>query len=125
METAQNPASISPPAARTERVDLDTPIQRGEQTITSVVVREPRAPELRGLGLREVMNGDANALFTLLTRITVPPLVASEVNDLGAADLAAFAGAVSGFFMSSAEKAAMAAYFGMEAAGPEMGASTA
>lgn len=112
METAQNPASQSPPAPRLETVDLETPIRRGEQLLASIQVREPRAPELRGLNLREVMNGDSNALFILLTRITMPPLLQHEVDQLGAADLAAFGGAVSGFFMSSAEKAAIAAYFG-------------
>ena len=34
-----------------EPVPLDTPIQRGEQTITEVIVRKPMAGELRGVAL--------------------------------------------------------------------------
>ena len=38
-----------------EGVTLDTPIKRGDQTITRVQVRKPNAGALRGLSLVEVL----------------------------------------------------------------------
>lgn len=96
-----------------ETVPLDNPIQRGEQTIDAVQIRKPKAGELRGLNLQAVSQGDTNALLTLLPRITVPPLLQHEVDELEPEDLTAMAGAVMGFFMTKAERAAMHRLLGM------------
>ena len=52
---------------------LDTPINRGDQTITRVQVRKPNAGALRGLSLVEVLQMNVTALQTLLPRVTEPP----------------------------------------------------
>lgn len=43
-------------------VTLDNPIQRGEQTISDIVVRKPMAGQLRGLNMTDILQMDVNAL---------------------------------------------------------------
>jgi hypothetical protein len=68
-------------------VTLDTPIQRGEQTIETVQIRKPRAGELRGLALVDLGQLKVDALGVLLPRITLPPLSPAEVANMDPADL--------------------------------------
>jgi hypothetical protein len=92
---------------------LETPISRGEQTIASIKLRKPNAGELRGLQLQSLMQGDVNAVLALIPRITIPPLVAEEAEQLDLSDLSAIAGTVSGFFMSKSEQAMLARVMGV------------
>ena len=68
-------------------VTLDTPIQRGETTITEINVRKPQSGELRGLNLTDILQMDVNALTKLLPRITNPALTEAEASALDPADL--------------------------------------
>jgi len=90
--------TLSPP------VELDTPVKRGEQEIAKVQVRKPMAGELRGLSLVDLAQLDANALFKLLPRITLPTLTAPEVQGLDPADLLALGAEVSGFLLQKAAR---------------------
>jgi hypothetical protein len=78
-------------------ITLDTPIQRGETTITTVQVLKPNAGTLRGVGLAAVANADVDALLMVLPRMTVPPLTREECARLELPDLVALAGQVVGF----------------------------
>lgn len=69
------------------KVTLDTPIQRGETTITEINVRKPQSGELRGLNLTDILQMDVNALTKLLPRITIPALTEADVSALEPADL--------------------------------------
>lgn len=72
----------------TERtVELDTPIIRGQQEITSVVVRKPQSGALRGTRLQGLMDMDVNAMMVVLPRVTTPALTAQEINAMDPADL--------------------------------------
>lgn len=87
-------------------IELDQPLQRGEQTINAVALRRPRAGELRGIDLAGLIRQlDYGALETLLPRISEPTLTRSDVANLDPADLTALAGEVVLFFVP---KAAMA-----------------
>lgn len=68
-------------------VTLDTPIKRGETTITEINVRKPQSGELRGLNLNDILQMDVNALTKLLPRITSPALTEAEASALDPADL--------------------------------------
>lgn len=82
-----------------EVVPLDTPIVRGEQTITSLTLRKPLAGELRGVRLSDLINMDVLALRTVLPRITTPSLADIEVGRMDPADLLQCGVAVSNFLL--------------------------
>lgn len=88
-------------------VDLDTPVVRGEQTISTVQIRKPHGPELRGLSLSHLLNLDYGALETLLPRITIPPLTKPEVAALDPSDLIQLGSEVMDFLLPKAAKAAL------------------
>lgn len=117
-KTAPHPAAAAPPAPPQppafETVELDTPVMRGTEAISSVQVRKPKAGEMRGLQLQMVAQGDVNAMIALLPRITLPPLMPHEVEALEVQDFGALSGAVMSFFMSRPEREAMAKMFGIQ-----------
>lgn len=93
------------PAAKmpeTAIVPLDTPIQRGDNTIASITLRKPRAGELRGLSLSELLSTNVDAHIKLLPRISTPTLIAAELEAMDPADLAALASEVVGFLLPKA-----------------------
>jgi hypothetical protein len=68
-------------------VTLDTPIIRGEQTITEITLRKPKSGELRGTSLNALVNLDIDALGKVLPRIATPQLTEFDVRDMDPADL--------------------------------------
>lgn len=70
-------------------IPLDTPIQRGQTRITEIQIRKPASGELRGLSLSALLNIQADAVITLLPRITTPSLTPDEAQRLDPADLTA------------------------------------
>lgn len=68
---------------------LDTPITRGETTISEVTLRKPLAGALRGTRLNAVMDMDVAALMTIIPRISTPSLTAPELEKMDPADLTA------------------------------------
>ncbi|PZP30452.1 MAG: phage tail assembly protein [Roseateles depolymerans] len=95
----------------TASVTLDTPIKRGDTTITTIELRKPRAGELRGVALYDLVRMDVAAVQTVLPRITVPTLTRPEVDALDPADLFQLAAEVSAFLSPKAaqETASLAA----------------
>ena len=80
-------------------VTLDQAIQRGETTITEIQLRKPKAGEMRGLNMADVLQMDVNALTTLLPRITTPILTEVEIGNMDPADLLQLGSEVAGFLM--------------------------
>lgn len=74
-------------APNEKAVELDTPILRGKNEITSVTVRKPQSGALRGTRLQALLDMDVNALITVLPRITTPALTTAEINEMDPADL--------------------------------------
>lgn len=89
----------------TKTITLDTPIQRGEQTITVLELRKPMAGELRGCSLIELMQMDVLALRKVLPRITAPALTDHEIGLLDPADLVQLGSEVAGFLLPKSLKA--------------------
>ncbi|MEF9955632.1 MAG: phage tail assembly protein [Acinetobacter sp.] len=97
-----NTQAIANPNQRT--VDLDTPIKRGEQNITTVTVIKPISGTLRGLSLQSVLQWDVDTLFKLLPRITQPSLNEAELTNLEVSDLTALTLEVTNFLLSAKQK---------------------
>lgn len=85
-------------------VALDTPIVRGEQTITSLTLRKPNAGELRGCSLLDLMQMDVQALHKVLPRISSPSLTEPEIQRMDPADLVQCGVTVSGFLLQRSAK---------------------
>ena len=71
-------------------VTLRTPLKVGDKEIKTIDVREPKAGELRGIKLINVMQMDVAAYEKLLPRITDPALTVEQVGDLALPDMLAF-----------------------------------
>ncbi|MFD2578797.1 phage tail assembly protein [Novosphingobium colocasiae] len=97
---------MAPP--RTETVSLVEPIVRGETTIPSITIRKPRGGELRDLNLQDVAASNVAALLKVIPRISNPPLTDDEADMLDPADLMEIGGIIRGFFMTAAERQAIA-----------------
>ena len=82
-------------------ITLKKPIVRGETEITEIDIREPKAGELRGIRLNDLLNGDVDAITTVLPRITSPVLQKHEIDALNPVDLANCCGEIMGFFMDA------------------------
>jgi hypothetical protein len=86
-------------------IPLDTPIQRGDTEIASVSLRKPKAGELRGVNLTDILQMDVVAITKVLPRISEPTLTEAEISGLDPADFTALAGEVAGFLL---QKSALA-----------------
>ena len=88
---------------------LETPIQRGEQTITTIILRKPSVQTLRGLSLGSLVQMDVDSISKLLPRISTPTLTSAEIANLDPADLLALCAGISGFFLTRAQREALPA----------------
>lgn len=86
-------------------VELDSPIERGTNSIKSLHLRKPMSGELRGVSLVDLLNLDVNALRKVLPRITTPTLTDVEVGRMDPADLVEIGTTVAGFLLRKSAKA--------------------
>lgn len=86
-------------AIYTKTITLDTPISRKGEEVAEITLRKPRAGELRGLSLTDVLQMDVNALGKLLPRISQPMITEAEVQTMDPADLVQLGGEVAGFLV--------------------------
>ncbi|MGR3435738.1 MAG: phage tail assembly protein, partial [Shimia sp.] len=63
--------------------------------------RSPKAGELRGVKLAELLQMDVGTVITVLPRVTQPPLNEAQAADLPFADLAALSARLVGFLATS------------------------
>lgn len=68
-------------------VVLDSPIIRGNTTITEVTVRKPQSSALRGIRLQALIEMDVDSIMTVLPRVTTPALSKTEIMLMEPADL--------------------------------------
>lgn len=84
------------------KITLDTPIQRGENSIAELTLRKPKAGELRGVNLADLLQMDVNAITRVLPRISEPTLTEADVAGMDPADLMQAGAAIAGFLLSKA-----------------------
>jgi len=80
------------------KLTLDTPVDAGGKKETKFTLTEPKAGQLRGLKMVDILQGDVAALITLLPRITSPALTENEVAALRPKQVGQFYGGVMSFF---------------------------
>lgn len=85
-------------------VPLSDPIKVGDTEITSVTLRKPKAGELRGLKVSDILQMDVDSMMTLLPRITSPVLDPSVVADLDADNFGPLAQKTMSFFLPKAQQ---------------------
>lgn len=85
-------------------LELDSPIQRGEQTIDTLHLRKPDAGCLRGVKLMDLLQLDTSAIRLLAPRITTPALTTADVDKLDPADLVTLGTEIASFFMKKADR---------------------
>lgn len=102
QDQATNTATAADP--NITAVELESPIKRGENSITVIEVRKPNVGSLRGLSLQNVLQWDVNTMTTLLTRITSPVLNESEIRNMDIPDFTALNVAVTDFLASANAK---------------------
>lgn len=92
-------------------VILSKPITRGDQEITSVTINNniKQAGSLRGLRLVDVLNFDFDAVSTLLTRVTTPPLTTSDVVGMATGDFTALCEEITPFLTKPVPSAPISA----------------
>lgn len=85
-------------------VELETGFTRGDDQIKAIRVRKPKAGELRGLSLQSLISGDVNAMIAIIPRISDPIMTEADAAGLESDDFTEVADAVTGFFLSAAQK---------------------
>ena len=88
-------------------VPLEVPIKRAGMNITELKVLKPLGGDLRGLSLHKLAEMDAISIQVLLPRITQPPIIQNEANDMDLVDLANCGGVVWDFLQPSAVRKAL------------------
>lgn len=85
-----------------ETIILQTPIQRGEQTITELTLIRPRkAGQLRGINTTDVAQLHVDTLIKVLPRVTT--ITETEAADLDPADLVQLGMVIVGFLVPQAQ----------------------
>lgn len=97
MKDQDTPQQTPEAAGLTETVVLDSPIKRGATEVSSLTLRKPKAGELRGIALLDLVQLDVGALQKVLPRISSPTLTTHEVANMDPADLLECGGKVVGF----------------------------
>lgn len=85
-------------------ITLDTPLKRGEDTISSIELRKPSAGELRGCNLTDLLQMDVVALTKVLPRISTPALTEQDVGRMDPADLLQCATEIASFLLPTHAK---------------------
>ncbi len=89
---------------REKTITLDVPLQRGDQQITSLVLRRPHTGALRGVSITAVLQMDTSAIMTVLPRISTPTLTKQDVEKLDIADLTECGITLASFFLRKSER---------------------
>lgn len=93
-----------------EVVILDSPYKIGETEITKVEVRKPSVPALKKIRIADILNGDVNAICTLLPLCTNPTITSSQLNNnvIDPVDIIQMGGAIITFLQPKSVRAEIA-----------------
>lgn|SRR5574338_447836 len=87
-------------------IPLESPLTRGEQTITTLTLRKPAAGELRGIVLSDLIRMEAGAVSAVLPRIADPALTPADVAKMDAADFMSCALEIADFLVPQSKRPA-------------------
>lgn len=94
----------APANGQFEQIELDAPFKRGNKTVSTITIRKPKAGELRGVALTDLMQMDVTALSRVLPRVSEPVLTEKEIAELEPADLVQLGGGLVGFLLPKRAK---------------------
>lgn len=86
-----------------ETITFDTPIDQAGTKIKEVKLRKPKAGELRGMKLRDVLSMDVTSMIQLLPRITEPALAPATVDEMELNDFTTLSVVVTSFFAKKSQ----------------------
>ncbi|WP_151957385.1 phage tail assembly protein [Acinetobacter guillouiae] len=81
MQTQEQIENLQTIQLDMEVVPLDSPFKIGNTEITSVEVRKPSVPALKKIRIADILNGDVNAICTLLPLCTTNPTLTKQQLD--------------------------------------------
>lgn len=90
---------------QTKKVVLTEPVQRGDIAITEVTLRSPRAGDMRGMKLTDVLHMEQMTMVRLISRISDPGIAPDELSNVSGSDFVKLCTAVVGFFFTEEQMA--------------------
>lgn len=96
--------AVAADAIREKTITLDVPLVRGDQQITTLVLRRPTTGALRGVSITSVLQMDTGAIMAVLPRISTPTLTKQDVEKLDIADLTECGITLASFFLRKSER---------------------
>jgi len=84
-----------------ETIVLKEPIKRGEKEITEVMLREPKAGELRGVNLSDLLQMDVVTVGKVLERVSDPMIDSRTFAKLNPVDLTNLSVGLVSFFVDT------------------------
>ena len=81
------------------KITLTHGVKIGNELVNDFEIRKPKAGELRGLKIFELVSMDVEALMVLLPRITSPAITRAQIYELDPSDILKFGSTVSNFFI--------------------------
>lgn len=107
QEQIENQQTIQNPDVQT--VNLDVPFKIGGTEITKIEVRKPSVPALKKIRIADLLNGDVNAICTVLPLCTNPTLTPSQLNsDIDPVDVIQMGAALIYFLQPKSVRAELA-----------------
>lgn len=101
---AQEQAVTAEVKTNPHTIVLDEPIKRGEQVIDQITLRKPKAGELRGIALSDLLKLDVLAVMKVLPRISLPSISEAEARSMDPADLVQVGVQISDFLLQRSLK---------------------
>ena len=92
-------------STNTVKVDLDTPLKRGDTEISSITLRKPLGGALRGVKVIDLLNLDLVAASKVVPRISDPVVTEQEFMTMQGEDCTAVAGEIAAFLLQKKQKA--------------------
>jgi hypothetical protein len=86
----------------TQEITLDTPIKRGETTLSKITLSKPPSGALRGVSVRSVLDMDVDTIIKVVPRISDPKITDAEAALIDLPDLMQMGVALASFFMPKA-----------------------
>lgn len=87
-------------------VDLEMPIERANgDKIDRLRLRRPMSGDLRGISIAKLGQLDYDEVRTLLPRISLDPILGTEIDMIDTADMLEISGSVADFLFTARRKA--------------------
>lgn len=80
-------------------ITLSSPLQRGGKDVHHITLHKPKAGALRGVSLRELLDMNADAINTVVPRVSDPKITPQEMQSMEPCDLLKMGAVLAGFLL--------------------------